>query len=70
MIESIKNMVQQVGVPLDETLRMSNYYPAKAIGVADKLGSIEVGKVANLTAFRHNFTIVGTAVNGHWQFAN
>lgn len=67
MIESVKNAVQEVGIPLDETLRMCNYYPAKAIGVDDRLGSIEVGKVANLTAFTHDFKVIGTAVNGEWK---
>lgn len=67
MIESVKNAVKEVGIPLDETLRMCNYYPAKAIGVDDKLGSIEVGKIANLTVFTHDFKVIGTAVNGEWQ---
>ncbi|TCK01902.1 N-acetylglucosamine 6-phosphate deacetylase [Volucribacter psittacicida] len=67
MIESVKNMVENVGVPLDETLRMCNYYPAKAIGVDDRLGLIEAGKFANLTVFNHKFEIIGTAVNGDWQ---
>ncbi|MDU8925491.1 N-acetylglucosamine-6-phosphate deacetylase [Pasteurellaceae bacterium LIM206] len=67
MIESVKNAVQFVGIPLDETLRMCNYYPAKAIGVDDRLGSIEAGKIANLTAFTNDFKVIGTAVNGGWQ---
>lgn len=69
MIESIRNAVEQVGIPLEETLRMCNYYPAKAMKVDDRLGSIEAGKIANLTAFTHNFDIVGTSVNGEWKFA-
>ncbi len=67
MIESVQNAVKEVGIPLDETLRMCNYYPAKAIGVDDKLGSIETGKIANLTVFSHDFKIIGTAVNGVWK---
>lgn len=67
MIESVENAVKQVGIPLDETLRMCNLYPARAIGVDDKLGSITVGKIANLTAFNHQFEVIGTAVNGEWQ---
>ena len=67
MIESVQNAVKEVGIPLDETLRMCNYYPAKAIGVDDKLGSIEAGKIANLTVFSHDFKIIGTAVNGVWR---
>lgn len=67
MIESVRNAVKEVGIPLDETLRMCNYYPAKAIGVDDHLGSIEAGKIANLTVFTHDFKVVGTAVNGEWK---
>ncbi|WP_150538262.1 N-acetylglucosamine-6-phosphate deacetylase [Actinobacillus vicugnae] len=66
MIESVKNAVQEVGIPLDETLRMCSYYPAIAIGVDDRLGSIEVGKIANLTVFTNRFEVVGCAVNGEW----
>ncbi|EJS88686.1 N-acetylglucosamine-6-phosphate deacetylase [Pasteurella multocida subsp. multocida str. Anand1_buffalo] len=32
-----------------------------------KLGSIEVGKIANLTAFTNDFNVLGTAVNGEWK---
>lgn len=67
MIESIQNVVQQVGIPLDESLRMCNLYPARAIGVDNKLGTIEQGKIANLTAFTNQFKVTGTAVNGIWQ---
>lgn len=66
MIKSIENAVEKVGIPLEEALRMSNLYPARAIKVDDKLGSIAVGKVANLTAFNHRFEVIGTAVNGIW----
>ncbi|WP_424405615.1 N-acetylglucosamine-6-phosphate deacetylase [Pasteurella sp. PK-2025] len=67
MIESIKNAVQNVGIPLDEALRMCNYYPAKAIGIDEKLGSIASGKIANLTVFNHHFEVMGTVVNGEWK---
>ncbi len=67
MIESVENAVKYVGIPLDETLRMCNYYPAKAIGVDTRLGSIEAGKIANLTVFTHDFKVIGTAVNGEWK---
>lgn len=67
MIESIRNVVTQVGIPLEETLRMCNLYPARAIGIDNHLGSIDTGKIANLTAFTNQFQIIGTAVNGEWQ---
>ena len=67
MIESVQNAVKEVGISLDETLRMCNLYPARAIGIDDHLGSIEAGKIANLTVFTHDFKVIGTAVNGEWK---
>jgi len=64
MIEAVQNSVEHVGIALDETLRMASLYPARAIGLEDQLGSIEAGKVANLTAFTHDFKITKTIVNG------
>lgn len=68
MIESVENAVKQVGIPLDETLRMCNYYPAKAIGVDEHLGDIAEGKIANLTVFNNDFDVLGSAVNGQWTW--
>lgn len=65
MIEGVRNLVEHVGVALDEALRMATLYPARAIGVATTLGSIAAGKVANLTAFTHDYKIIKTIVNGN-----
>lgn len=64
MIEAIKNSVNYVGIALDEALRMATLYPARAIGVDKTLGSIKVGKIANLVAFDAHFEITKTIVNG------
>lgn len=65
MIEAVKNSVEHVGIPLDEALRMATLYAARAIGVDKRFGSIETGKVANLTAFTRDYTITKTIVNGN-----
>jgi len=36
------------GLPKDEALKSVTLYPAQVLGVADRLGSIEVGKIADL----------------------
>jgi imidazolonepropionase-like amidohydrolase len=36
------------GLPKDEALRSVTLYPAQILGIADRLGSIEVGKMANI----------------------
>lgn len=64
MIEAVQNSVNHIGIPLDEALRMATLYPAKAIGVDHKLGSIAEGKIANLVIFDKNFTVHKTIVNG------
>ena len=66
MIEGVENLVKQVGLPLDEALRMATLYPARAIGWDSRLGSIQVGKIANLTVFDQAFAVCGTVVNGHY----
>lgn len=68
MIESIQNLIHHTDLSLDEILRMCTLYPAKAIGVDDKLGSIAVGKVANLAIFDQQFKVKATAVNGELQW--
>ncbi len=65
MIAAVQNCVKYAGIPLDEALRMATLYAARAIGVDKSLGSISVGKVANLTAFTSSYEITHTIVNGH-----
>ncbi|WP_336286951.1 N-acetylglucosamine-6-phosphate deacetylase [Cronobacter dublinensis] len=65
MIEGVRNLVEHVNIALDEALRMATLYPARAMGVAHRLGSIEPGKVANLTAFTRDYKIIKTIVNGN-----
>ncbi|PWC11627.1 N-acetylglucosamine-6-phosphate deacetylase [Brenneria corticis] len=69
MIEAVRNSVEQAGIPLDEALRMATLYPARAIGIDRQLGSIESGKVANLTVFDRNYHILNTFVNGSDELA-
>lgn len=65
MIEGVRNLVDHVGIALDEALRMATLYPARAIGVDKKLGTLAAGKVANLTAFTRDYEIIKTIVNGN-----
>ncbi|WP_213992810.1 N-acetylglucosamine-6-phosphate deacetylase [Sodalis sp. dw_96] len=64
MIDAVRNSVDYVGIPLDEALRMATLYPAQALGVSDRLGTLQVGKAANLTAFTRDYRIIKTIVNG------
>jgi adenine deaminase len=41
-------MAAAYGLPKDEALKSITLYPAQMLGVADKIGSIEIGKIADL----------------------
>ncbi|MFJ5429998.1 N-acetylglucosamine-6-phosphate deacetylase [Pectobacterium actinidiae] len=65
MIDAVSNSVEHAGIALDEAIRMATLYPARAIGIDKQLGSIESGKVANLTVFNRDYHILKTFVNGN-----
>jgi N-acetylglucosamine-6-phosphate deacetylase len=46
---------------------MATLYPAKAISIEDRLGSIEAGKIANLAIFDNDFKVMATVVNGNYK---
>ncbi|HEX8173993.1 MAG TPA: amidohydrolase family protein [Pyrinomonadaceae bacterium] len=54
MADFIQNAAKAVeqGLPRDEALRAFTIRPAEIFGVADRLGTIEAGKIANLTVTR------------------
>lgn len=64
MIEAIVNCVHQVGIPLDEALRMATLYPAKAIKVDHALGRLAAGYMANLTILTPELAMAGTVDQG------
>ncbi|MDN5449963.1 MAG: N-acetylglucosamine-6-phosphate deacetylase [Enterobacterales bacterium] len=70
MIDAVKNSVEHIGIALDEALRMATLYPSRAVGVDSRLGSIEVGKVATLTAFTSDYRVIKTIVNGETVYEN
>ncbi|MGJ1193430.1 N-acetylglucosamine-6-phosphate deacetylase [Sphingobacterium siyangense] len=61
----IRTMVNVAGVTLPEAVKMLTINPAKVIGVEGSLGSIEVGKIANIILFDQDITIKLTMVDGN-----
>jgi imidazolonepropionase-like amidohydrolase len=50
-LQNVAKAVEQ-GLPRDEAVRALTLRPAEIFGVADRLGTIEAGKIANLTIMR------------------
>jgi N-acetylglucosamine-6-phosphate deacetylase len=57
MMQAVKNCVQQVGIPLDEALRMGSTYPAALAGMGTELGRIAAGYRESMVAFDENFEV-------------
>ncbi len=70
MNECVRNVNQQVGVPLPEAVKMASLNPARAMGFADRLGSLAVGKDASLTVIDEQVNVYLTMVKGHIVYSN
>ena len=70
MIDLVRNMTTLADVPLDEAVRMASLNPAEALGWADRIGSVEVGKYADLILFDDQFRVSCTIVGGEVIYRN
>lgn len=57
MIEGLKNLVEHVGLSLEEALRMASTYPAIAVGLEDRYGYIKENYVADLIVLNEDLSI-------------
>ncbi len=63
-IQLVKNMIQLADVPVKDAVKMMTATPAKIMGVADKKGSIEVGKDADMVLFDKDINLHTTIIGG------
>jgi N-acetylglucosamine-6-phosphate deacetylase len=64
--EMVLILIDHVGVPLLEAVRMASLTPARIIGVADRKGSLAAGKDADIAIFNDDFTTWNTLIGGRW----
>jgi len=62
-------LIDAVGIPLVEAVRMATLTPARVIGFDDCKGSLEAGKDADLAVFENDFTAWRTMIGGRWVYA-
>lgn len=62
--QMIPILTQQVGIPLVDAIRMVSLTPARVIGVAERKGSLEIGKDADIAIFNDDFTTWGVLIGG------
>lgn len=69
MNDAIKNLVLKCDVPFIDAVDFATANPAKNLGVYDKMGSISVGKQANLTVLDGEFNVTLTVRDGKVIFS-
>ena len=62
-LKSIQNLVEQVGIPLDEAIKMCSVYPAKVMQHKNVTGSKEINKKANLLCLSVELAILNKVIN-------
>ncbi len=65
----VRNMINLVGLSIQDAIKMATLNPAKVIGVDEKKGSLVEGKNADLVVFDKNINILTTAVKGKVVFS-
>lgn len=63
-IQLVRNMITLADVPVINAVKMMTATPAKIMKVYDRMGSIEVGKDANLVIFDDNINLHTTIIGG------
>jgi len=64
--QMIPILIEEVGIPLPEAIRMASLNPARVLGLAQRKGSLEVGKDADLAIFNPDFSAWRVMVAGRW----
>ncbi len=58
MATGVKNCVENCGIPFEEALRMASLYPAKVLGIDDKIGKIEKGFNENFVRLSEKLEVI------------
>ncbi|MCJ7739041.1 MAG: N-acetylglucosamine-6-phosphate deacetylase, partial [Anaerolineae bacterium] len=62
--EMLPILVNVVGIPLPEAVRMMSLTPARIIGADDTMGSLRSGKCADITVLNEDLTVWSTIIAG------
>ncbi|WP_433251658.1 N-acetylglucosamine-6-phosphate deacetylase [Streptosporangium sp. CA-135522] len=63
---AFRRSVRQVGLSLPEAAEIASLTPARVLGLADRLGSVSVGKQADLVVLTDDLEVAGVMKHGSW----
>lgn len=66
MLSCVRFMVEEIGLELDEVLRMASLYPAEAAGLSGK-GHLTPGAKADFLVLNPDLSIHASVCQGQWQ---
>lgn len=64
MDKAVRNMIKHTGVNLTDAFRMASLNPATAIGIAEDVGSLSVGKRANIILIDEEINVRSVYLDG------
>ncbi len=65
MAQAVKNTVRKLDIPLPDALQMASLNPAKFMGLDKAIGTIAVGRPANLVVLNSDFSATQSWINGN-----
>lgn len=65
MLSAVRNSVRDLGLSLDEALRMASRYPAAMLGLDRELGSLAPGYLASMIAIDDELNLYGSWIEGN-----
>lgn len=69
MNKAVHNVMNFIGTSLEETVKFASSNPAKNLGLYDQMGSISVGKKANLVVVDKDVNVYKTIRDGRVVFS-
>jgi N-acetylglucosamine-6-phosphate deacetylase len=67
MDAAVRRTVRELGLPLDQASISASLTPARALGLDHEIGSIEVGKFADLVVLDDDLAVRGVMKRGAWS---
>jgi len=64
MLSSVRFIHEKLELPLDEALRMASLYPAEAVGLQDRYGSLKPGQHASFVVLTPDLDMQSTWIGG------
>ncbi len=68
LMDCVRYLVKQVNIPLATAIRCAAVNPAKAIGIYEKYGSLDIGKIANFVLLKENLDLHSVYIRGKKVF--